>query len=54
MHYLVNAIVEKLQLELRTAGGVSIDSEQGAIQVITPTAPLGQALMGKRVDDEVD
>jgi len=36
------------------AGGVSIDSEQGPIQVITPTAPLGQALMGKRVDDEVD
>ena len=36
------------------AGGLSIDSEQGAIQVITPTAPLGQALMGKRVDDEVD
>lgn len=36
------------------AGGLSIDSEQGAVQVITPTAPLGQALMGKRVDDEVD
>jgi transcription elongation GreA/GreB family factor len=36
------------------AGGLSIDSEQGAIQIITPTAPLGQALMGKRVDDEVD
>jgi transcription elongation GreA/GreB family factor len=36
------------------AGGLSIDSEQGAIQVITPAAPLGQALIGKRVDDEVD
>jgi transcription elongation GreA/GreB family factor len=36
------------------AGGLSIDSEQGPVQVITPTAPLGQALMGKRVDDEVD
>ena len=36
------------------AGGLSIDSEQGAIQIITPTAPLGQALMGKRVNDEVD
>jgi transcription elongation GreA/GreB family factor len=35
------------------AGGLSIESEQGAIQVITPTAPLAQALMGKRVDDEV-
>jgi transcription elongation GreA/GreB family factor len=37
-----------------TAGGLSIDSEQGPIQVITPNAPLGQALMGKRVDDGVD
>ncbi|MEH6581426.1 MAG: GreA/GreB family elongation factor [Halioglobus sp.] len=36
------------------AGGLNIDSEQGLIQVITPTAPLGQALIGKRVDDEVD
>jgi transcription elongation GreA/GreB family factor len=36
------------------AGGLSIDSEQGAIQIITPTAPIGQALIGKRVDDEVD
>lgn len=37
-----------------TAGGLSIDSEQGVIQVITPSAPLGQALMGKCVDEEVD
>jgi transcription elongation GreA/GreB family factor len=36
------------------AGGLSIDSAQGPIQVITPTTPLGQVLMGKRVDDEVD
>lgn len=36
------------------AGGLSIDSEQGPVQVITPTAPLGQVLMGKRVGDEVD
>ncbi|MEH6592155.1 MAG: GreA/GreB family elongation factor [Halioglobus sp.] len=36
------------------AGGLSIDSAQGLIQVITPTAPLGQALMGKQVDDEVN
>ncbi|MFT4825072.1 MAG: transcription elongation GreA/GreB family factor [Halioglobus sp.] len=35
------------------AGGLSIDSEHGPVQVITPSAPLGQALMGKRVDDEV-
>lgn len=37
-----------------TAGGLRIHSKQGPIQVITPGAPLGQALMGKRVDDEVD
>ena len=36
------------------AGGLSIDSEQGPILVITPTSPLGQVLMGKRVDEEVD
>jgi transcription elongation GreA/GreB family factor len=36
------------------AGGLSIDSEHGPVQVITLSAPLGQALMGKRVDDEVD
>ena len=36
------------------AGGLRIDSEHGAVQVITPTAPLGKILMGKRVDDEVD
>ena len=36
------------------AGGLSIDSEQGPVQVITPNAPLGQILMGKHVDDEVD
>lgn len=36
------------------AGGLSIDSEHGPVQVITPTAPLGQSLMGKCVDDEVD
>lgn len=36
------------------AGGLSIDSEQGPVQVITPIAPLGQALIGKCVDDEVD
>ena len=36
------------------AGGLSIDSEQGPVQVITPNAPLGQILMGKHVDYEVD
>ena len=36
------------------SGGLRIDSERGSIQVITPTAPLGQALIGKRVSDEVE
>lgn len=36
------------------AGGLTINSEPWPIQVITPTAPLGLALMGKRVDDEMD
>ena len=36
------------------SGGLIIDSSQGPVQVITPTAPLGQILMGKRLDDAVD
>jgi transcription elongation GreA/GreB family factor len=36
------------------AGGMSIDSVQGPIHVITPIAPLGQVLMGKCVGDEVN
>jgi transcription elongation GreA/GreB family factor len=35
------------------AGGLSLDSEIGLIQVITPSTPLGKVLMGKGVDDEV-
>jgi len=35
------------------AGGLSVDTEHGPVQIITPTAPLGQALVGKCIDDEV-
>jgi transcription elongation GreA/GreB family factor len=36
------------------AGGLNIQSDQGPIQIITPNAPFGQALMGKRIADEVE
>lgn len=36
-----------------SAGGVKFDFEAIEITVITPSSPLGQALMGCRVDDEV-
>ena len=35
------------------AGGLSIVSGEQSIQVITPTTPLAQALLGKSVDDEI-
>lgn len=35
------------------AGGLNIESKHGPVQVITTTAPLGQALMGRNLDDEV-
>ncbi len=34
------------------AGGLGLDSKEGKIQVITPATPLGQALMGKSLEDE--
>lgn len=36
------------------AGGLQVNGAMGHVQVITPTAPLGHALLGKRVDDEVE
>lgn len=33
--------------------GLKIGEGSGQVTVITPRAPLGQALLGKRVDDEV-
>lgn len=34
-------------------GGLRLDSSAGDLQVVTPAAPLGQALIGKRLGDEV-
>ena len=36
------------------AGGLSISSQWGPVQVITPTTPLARLLISKYVDDEVD
>ncbi len=36
------------------AGGLSLETDQGKVQVITPNTPLGQVLIGKSVDDEVE
>lgn len=36
------------------SGGLKIDSSDGEIIVVTPGAPLGQALIGKSVDDEIE
>jgi transcription elongation GreA/GreB family factor len=40
------------QFWLAPAGGGSVLG--GAVQVVTPSSPLGQALLGKRIDDEVE
>jgi transcription elongation GreA/GreB family factor len=37
---------------LAPAGGGSVLA--GEIQVVTPNSPLGQAFLGKRLDDEVE
>jgi hypothetical protein len=39
---------------LPKGGGLSISWEGRLIQVITPQAPLGAALLGKRVGDEIE
>lgn len=36
-----------------TAGGLCIKDNRGAIQVITPATPLGNALIGKCISDKV-
>jgi transcription elongation GreA/GreB family factor len=36
-----------------SAGGLSVDSKHGSIQVITPTTPLAQILIGRSVGDEI-
>jgi hypothetical protein len=43
---------EPLRLFIAPHGGGSVLSH--GVQVVTPTSPLGRALLGKRLDDEVD
>jgi transcription elongation GreA/GreB family factor len=35
-------------------GGIKLPSQGAEVGVITPSSPLGRALLGKRVDDEVE
>jgi transcription elongation GreA/GreB family factor len=35
-------------------GGASVEDEQGAIRIVTPEAPLGQALLGKTAGEELE
>lgn len=35
------------------AGGLIVEHKQYQVQVLTPHAPLGKALLNKRCDDEV-
>ncbi|MDH0304840.1 MULTISPECIES: GreA/GreB family elongation factor [unclassified Pseudomonas] len=45
---------QRRQLFLGPEGaGLKVGEEDGLVTVITPRAPLGQQLLGKRVDDEV-
>lgn len=37
-----------------TGGGLRLALGSGDVTVITPTAPLGRALIGRRVDDEIE
>lgn len=39
---------------LPSGGGLSASLDGKVVQVVTPQSPLGQALLGKRVDDEVE
>jgi transcription elongation GreA/GreB family factor len=43
---------ERKQLFLAPHGGGSVLA--GGVQVVTPSSPLGRALLGKRIDDEVE
>lgn len=36
-----------------SSGGITIKADQVKVQVLTPTAPLGQLLMGKSLGDDV-
>ena len=43
---------ERKQLFIAPHGGGSVLA--GGVQVVTPSSPLGSALLGKRLDDEVE
>lgn len=38
---------------LPEGGGITIPTPEGALQVVTPEAPLGRALLQKRIGDEI-
>ena len=42
------------QFFLAPAGGGAMVGPTRTVQVVTPSSPLGRALIGKRVDDEVE
>jgi transcription elongation GreA/GreB family factor len=35
-------------------GGTTVEDEHGTVRVVTPEAPLGRALLGKTVGDEIE
>ena len=41
-------------LVLPCAGGVQITVNRGTVRVVTPTSPIGAALLGKRCGDDVE
>lgn len=59
----VTALVEVLESDesqsklwwiVPVSGGVDLPTESGTVRTITPTSPLGRALLGGRVGDEID
>jgi transcription elongation GreA/GreB family factor len=45
---------EKIYFLVPVAGGESLEVDGGIIQTLTPASPLGLALVGKCVGDEID
>ncbi|MEH6823363.1 MAG: transcription elongation factor GreAB [Motiliproteus sp.] len=45
--------VEKRFFVATQGGGIRVATEAGDVTVVTPAAPLGKALLGKQLDDEV-
>jgi transcription elongation GreA/GreB family factor len=57
----IGALVELESLGKRSihliapsGGGISVATDEGSVQVITPQAPLGDALIGRKTGDEVE